>query len=92
MTSDTSQPLRRPAAGREVREPGPLLEGAQPLTTTPRDALINVARLMRAVLRFGIPGTCVECGSWRGGAGFLMADLLRRAGGAGPEGMGLRFL
>ena len=33
MTSDTSQPLRGPAAEREVRELGPLLEWAQPLTT-----------------------------------------------------------
>jgi hypothetical protein len=73
MTSDTSQPLRGPAAGREVRELGPLLEWTQPLTTTPRDALINGARPMRAVLRFGIPDACVECGSWRGGAGFLTA-------------------
>jgi hypothetical protein len=35
MMSDTSQPLRGPAAEREVRELGPLLEWAQPLTTTP---------------------------------------------------------
>jgi hypothetical protein len=77
----TSKRLRRePAAEQEVCNLGPLLERVGPLTTTPRDALIDLARLVRAVLRFNIPGAFVECGSWRGGAGFLMAELLRQAG------------
>jgi hypothetical protein len=61
MTSDTSQPLRGPAAEREVRELGPLLEWAQPLTTTPRGALIDVARLVRAALP-----SSATCGRTRG--------------------------
>lgn len=43
-------------------------------------ALFNLARMVRAVLTFDIPGNLVECGVWRGGASFLMADLLRQAG------------
>ena len=35
MTSDTSQPLRELATEQEVRELGPLLERARPVTTTP---------------------------------------------------------
>jgi hypothetical protein len=63
-----------------VRDLGPILERVEPLTTTPRDALIDLALLVRAVLRFDVPGAFVECGSWRGGAGLLMAHLLREAG------------
>jgi hypothetical protein len=80
MPSTINESVQPPAAEQEVRDLGPLLERVRPLTTTPRDALIDLARLVRAVLRFNIPGAFVECGSWRGGAGFLMAELLRQAG------------
>jgi O-methyltransferase len=80
MRSTPTQLPLEPAAEREVRELGPILDLVGPLTTTPRDALIDLARLVRAVLRFNVPGAIVECGSWCGGAGFLMAELLRQAG------------
>ncbi len=67
------------AIGREVRELAPLLDRLDSLTTTPRDALVDLVRLVRAVVAFGIPGAIVECGCWRGGAGLLMAHALREA-------------
>lgn len=42
--------------------------------------LIHLGTLVRTILADRIPGDFVECGVWRGGAAFLMADLLRRAG------------
>jgi O-methyltransferase len=57
-----------------------LLERVRPFTMVPDDALTDLARQVRAVLSCDIPGDFVECGVWRGGASFLMADLLRQAG------------
>src|SRR6516165_7520144 len=45
-----------------------------------RENLIELARHVHAVIQLDIRGDFVECGAWRGGAGFLMADLLRQAG------------
>jgi hypothetical protein len=67
-------------ATREIRQLEPILKQVETLTTTPRDALIDLARLVKAVLMFDIPGDIVECGSYAGGAAFLMAHLLREAG------------
>lgn len=86
--SSRAKSKRRPAAAarpesvveREARELGPLLDRLAPLTTTPRDALVDLVRLVRAVVAFGIPGAVVECGCWRGGAGLLVAHALREAG------------
>jgi len=56
------------------------LEKVRPFTMVPTEALVDLARQVQAVLTCGIPGDFVECGVWRGGAAFLMADLLRQAG------------
>jgi O-methyltransferase len=45
-----------------------------------RENLVELARHVYAAIELGISGDFVECGAWRGGAGFLMADLLRQAG------------
>lgn len=45
-----------------------------------RHGLVTLGKVVRQVLDEGIPGAFVECGVWRGGASFLMADLLKRAG------------
>jgi len=46
----------------------------------PVESMTALARLVRAVITFNIPGSFVECGAWKGGASFVMADLLRQAG------------
>ena len=45
-----------------------------------RENLLELARHVHAIIALGIEGDFVECGAWRGGAGFLMADLLRQSG------------
>lgn len=52
----------------------------QPFTMVSTEALVDLAHQVRAALAYNIPGALVECGAWRGGASFLMADLLRQAG------------
>ncbi len=64
----------------EVRDLVPTLEKVRPFTMVAELSLIDLARQVGAVLTHGIPGDLVECGVWRGGASFLMADLLRQAG------------
>src|SRR5436190_23874137 len=59
---------------------GQTLDKIRRLTMVQEPSLIEVARQVRAVLEFRISGDLVECGVWRGGAAFLMADLLRQAG------------
>jgi O-methyltransferase len=56
------------------------LHRVRPYTMVPEGRLIQLARDVDSVLAERIPGAFVECGVWRGGASFLMADLLRRKG------------
>src|SRR6266481_5169559 len=44
------------------------------------DALIDVANLAQVILTQNIPGDFVECGVWKGGTAFFMAELLKQAG------------
>ena len=41
---------------------------------------VDLALQVKQVLAHNIPGDFVECGVWRGGASFLMGELLRQAG------------
>lgn len=52
----------------------------RPFTMVPETSLIELARQVCAILTFNIPGDFVECGVWRGGSSFLIAELLRQAG------------
>src|SRR5437588_6611067 len=56
------------------------LNKVAPFTMLCRESLVDLARQVRFVLTSGIPGNFVECGVWRGGASFLMADLVQAAG------------
>lgn len=58
----------------------PLLEKIRPYSMVPEYALIHLAGVVNTVVAERLAGNFVECGTWRGGASFLMADLLRRAG------------
>lgn len=64
----------------EMRQLRPLLDKIEPFTMVPRDTLVDLAHLVGAVQAYNVPGDFVECGAWRGGASFLMAELLRQAG------------
>jgi O-methyltransferase len=60
----------------------PILKRVLPYTMVERPALVDLARQVQTVLAENVPGDFVECGVWRGGASFLMADLLREVGAA----------
>lgn len=58
----------------------PLLDRVRPFTMVARESLTVLANQVRVLLAAGVPGDFVECGVWKGGAAFLIAELLRRAG------------
>jgi hypothetical protein len=64
----------------ERRDLPPVIQRVRPYTMVPRSALVDLARQVRVVVEQSIPGALVECGAWRGGASFLMAELLRKGG------------
>jgi SAM-dependent methyltransferase len=71
---------RQSAIWVQERDLPPLLRKVRPFTMVAEESLIELARQVRAVILQGIAGDFVECGVWRGGASFLMADILRQAG------------
>jgi O-methyltransferase len=75
------QSARRAVADlRHRRELGPSLERVSRLSMISDERLLDIGRFVANVLDDGIPGNLVECGVWRGGASFLMADILERHG------------
>ena len=59
---------------------GGLIEKIRPFTMVGTESLTDLARQVQSVLASHLPGDLVECGVWRGGASFLMAGILQRAG------------
>lgn len=75
-------PQRQHGAWLSERELAPILKKITPFVMPPvsTDALVDVANLLRVIVAEGIPGDFVECGAWRGGTAFLMAELLKQIG------------
>lgn len=77
----------RRAAGRLRRGPSvvgkivwlaPSVGRCLPYTMVRPQTLFSLGRTVQTLLDSRLPGVFVECGVWRGGASFLMADVLRR--------------
>jgi hypothetical protein len=68
------------AAYREREDYRASIDKIRHLTMVPEFALMQLGRIVRSTVSEGIDGAFVECGTWRGGAAFYMADLLARAG------------
>jgi hypothetical protein len=64
----------------QTQELRPLLDKIRPYSMVPEFSLIHLAGVVNNVVAEGLPGNVVETGTWRGGASFMMAELLRKAG------------
>jgi O-methyltransferase len=71
---------RELSSWQQVNDLRPLLARVRPYSMVPEYGLIDLARRVQTVLAEGVEGNFVECGTWRGGSSFLMAELLKRAG------------
>src|SRR5919108_423410 len=65
---------------KEMPKLEPILEKIRPFTMVRLESLVDLAFQIQHVLCHNVPGNFVECGVWRGGSSFLMAELLRQAG------------
>jgi O-methyltransferase len=68
------------ASSKELYDLGPTLDKVRPYSMVGEKELAHHGGLVKRVLAEGIAGDFVECGVWRGGASFLVADILRQAG------------
>lgn len=80
-----STPLVSVPAGRlrerEVeRETSRLVELVRPFSMVAEPTLRDLELRVNEILDAGVPGDFVECGVWRGGSAFLMAEVLKRRG------------
>jgi O-methyltransferase len=58
----------------------PILDRVRPYSMVPEFSLIHLAGVVQNVLAEKVEGDIVETGTWRGGASFLMAEVLRKGG------------
>jgi O-methyltransferase len=72
--------MRRVRTWREERELAELVEQARSRSMVFEPTLHDLAIKVREVVDAGVPGDLVECGVWRGGSAFLMAEVLERRG------------
>lgn len=70
---------RRSARARE-REIAAIVERAQRFSMLFPPTLHDLTIRVQQVVDDGVPGDLVECGVWRGGSAFLMAEMLDRIG------------
>jgi O-methyltransferase len=84
MSSDMTRTLLRcEHAGRQtgpnpISSLRPVLDKVRPLTMVSEQSLVDLADLASVILRDDVPGDFVECGVWRGGVAFLLAEILRQ--------------
>src|SRR5687768_14741249 len=85
MTSKTDSSAAQPSLSSlhyaHLLDDDALMESVRrvmPYTLLAESDLLDLGRQVCGVLTLGVPGEFVECGVWRGGASFLIADLLRR--------------
>ena len=62
----------------QTQELRPTLDKIRPYSMVQEFSLIHLAGVVERVIAEQLPGNFVECGTWRGGASFLMAELLRK--------------
>ncbi len=65
---------------KNIHELTAVLDKVRQFTMVAEASLVDLALQVKYLLVSNIPGDFVECGVWRGGAAFLMAELLRQAG------------
>ena len=75
--------VERARAAEAERETAQLVERARPYSMAAEPVLRDLVGRVHGVLDAGVPGAFVECGTWRGGSSFLMAEILRRRGETG---------
>lgn len=71
--------VREVRAWDAIRDLSQSLRLVAPYTMVAPPILLSLGRQVRTVFEEGIPGNFVECGVWRGGTSFFMADLLRKS-------------
>lgn len=57
----------------------------QPYTVVPPDRIYTQTRAVEYVIKHGVPGAFVECGTWKGGSSMAMARALKRLGAIDRE-------
>ena len=57
----------------------------EPYTMVPRERILTLVRAIEHVVKNGIPGTVLECGTWKGGCAMAMARALNRLRATGRE-------
>jgi O-methyltransferase len=72
-------------ARQEERQTQRLVERARRYSMVYEPTLEDLAHRVREVVGEKIPGDLVECGVWRGGSAFLMAETLDRLGDEGRK-------